>query len=100
MEGYAVKLTSEEIAKLDKSIGYPLLYKKLTVQLKKLPFSDGQTLMEGITYVIVDKTLLSKYKRPTAEYLEATSRTLSASLYLRIGPYEDKTHDLKINVFN
>lgn len=100
VEGYAVKLTSEEVSKLDKSIGYPVLYNKLTVSLKRLPHSEGQPLIEGLVYVIVDKNLLSKYKRPTPEYLEATSKTLSASLYLRNGAYEDNKHELKINVFN
>ena len=48
---------------------------------------------------MIDKTLLSKYKRPTPEYLDATCKTLSTSLYLRIGPYEDNKHEVKLKVF-
>ena len=48
---------------------------------------------------MIDKTLLGKFKRPSPEYLDATCKTLSASLYLRIGPYEDNKHELKLKVF-
>jgi hypothetical protein len=49
---------------------------------------------------MTEKTLNQKYKRPTAEYLEATCKTISASLYLREGPYEDKKHPIALKVFN
>lgn len=43
--------------------------------------------------------MLSKFKRPTPEYLDATCKTLSTSLYLRTGPYEDNYHKLTLKVF-
>ena len=49
---------------------------------------------------MIEELLLEKYKRPCAEYLDATCKTLSTSLYLRIGKYEDKKHELKLRVFN
>ncbi len=100
MEGYAVRLTPEEISLMDKSIGCPQLYKREKVKLKRLPYSEGDALIEGEVYILTEKTLLEKYKKPSAEQLEACCRTLSTSLYLRIGPYEDKKHPLVLNVFN
>ena len=99
MEGYAIKLKPEEIKKLDTSIGYPKMYNRVKVQLKKLPFTDGDTLIEGEVYIMIDKQLLAKYKRPTPEYFDATCKTLSTSLYLRNGPYEDGKNELKLKVF-
>ena len=89
VEGYAVKLIPEEIDKVDKSIGVPKLYKREKVKFKRLPFNDGDVMIEGEVYIVIEKGLLKQYKRPTTEYLEATCKTLSTSLYLRIGPYED-----------
>ncbi len=56
--------------------------------------------MSGDAYIMVEKSLNQKYKRPSPEYLDATCKTLSASLYLREGPYEDKIHQLSLKVFN
>jgi hypothetical protein len=95
-----VKLTAQEIEKLDQSIGYPKLYDRKKVNLKKLPFNEGDELIPGQAYILIDTILLEKYKRPSADYLDATCKTLSASLYLRIGKYEDKKHELKLRVFN
>jgi hypothetical protein len=100
VEGYAVKLKPDEISKLDTSIGYPKMYNRAQVQLKKQPYNEGDPLIDGEVYIMIDKTLNSKYKRPSAEYLDATCKTLSASLYLKIGPYPDKKHQLSFKVFN
>jgi hypothetical protein len=99
VEGYAVKLKPEEIDKVDKSIGVPKMYKREKVRMKRLPYNDGDALIDGETYIMIDKALLKMYKRPSPEYLDATSKTLSASLYLRVGPYEDNKHEIKIKVF-
>lgn len=48
---------------------------------------------------MIDKALVKVFKRPSKEYLEATCKTLSASLFLRIGRYEDNVHELKLKVF-
>ena len=100
VEGYAVKLRAEEIAKLDQSIGYPKMYDRKKVSLKRLPFNEGDEMIQGQVYVMIDKLLLEKYKRPSSDYIDATCKTLSTSLYLRIGKYEDKKHELKLRVFN
>jgi len=47
----------------------------------------------------VDKNLIKTFKRPSKEYLDATCKTLSTSLFLCIGRYEDNVHDLKLKVF-
>lgn len=57
--------------------------------MKKLPYNEGDALINGEVYVYIEKSMLKKYTRPTPEYLEATCKTLSTSLYLRNGPYED-----------
>ena len=99
VEGYAVKLRPEEISKLDTSIGYPKMYNRVKIQLKRLPFNEGDLLVDGEVYIMIDKALITKYKRPTPEYLDATCKTLSTSMYLRMGPYEDNKHELKLKVF-
>ena len=99
VEGYAIKLKPEEVAKLDNSIGYPKLYSRPKIQVKQLPFTDGDALLDGEVYIMIDKTMLSSYKKPSNEYLEATCMTLSTSLFLRIGAYEDKVHELALKVF-
>ena len=98
VEGYAVKLRPEDVSKLDTSIGYPKMYSRTKIQMKRLPYKEGDELVEGETYIYIDKNFLSKYKRPTPEYLDATCKTLSASLYLRTGAYEDNVHQLKLKV--
>lgn len=100
VEGYAVRLTAEEIAKLDTSIGYPKMYDRKRVNMKRLPYTEGDELVPGQVYVMIDKLLLEKYKKPSSDYLDATCKTLSTSLYLRVGKYEDKKHELKLRVFN
>ncbi len=100
VEGYAVRLTPNEIIALDKCIGCPDFYKREKVELKRLPYKDGDPLIQGEVYILTEKTLISQYKRPSGEQLEAICRTLSTSLYLRIGAYEDKKHPLSLNVFN
>jgi hypothetical protein len=90
----------EEINKLETSIGYPQIYNKISVQLKKLPYKEGDELISGEVYIMVEKSLNQKYKRPSTEYLDATCKTLSASIYLREGPYEDKVHPIALKVFN
>jgi hypothetical protein len=67
VEGYAVKLRPEELAILDKSIGLGTLYKREKVKLKRLPFSEGDALVDGEVYILVEKALLEKYKKPSAE---------------------------------
>lgn len=47
VEGYAVMLTADEVTILDSKIGYPKMYDRVTVQLKKLPFNEGDPLIEG-----------------------------------------------------
>ncbi len=76
------------------------MYAKFTLKMKKLPYKEGDQLISGYVYIMTEKTLNQKYKRPTAEYLEATYKTISASLYLREGPYEDKKHLIALKVFN
>ena len=49
---------------------------------------------------MIDKNITQKYKRPSQEYLEATCKTISAGLFLRLGPFEDKEHPIKLKVFN
>ncbi len=44
-EGYAVKLNPEQIQKLEKSIGYPDLYSKLKIKMKKLPYKESDQLI-------------------------------------------------------
>ena len=61
---------------------------------------EGDELIPGEVYIMIEKSLNQKYKRPSAEYLEATCKTLSASVYLREGPYEDKVHPIALKVFN
>lgn len=100
VEGYAVRLRPEEIQILDQKIGYPELYKREKFKLKRLPYNEGDPLVDGEVYILTDKTLLGKYKKPSAEQLDACCKTLSASLYLRIGSYEDNKHPLVMNVFN
>ena len=100
VEGYATLMKPEEIKKLETSIGYPQIYNKISIQLKKLPFKEGDELLSGEVYIMVEKSLNQKYKRPSAEYLDATCKTLSASIYLREGPYEDKVHPISLKVFN
>ena len=67
VEGYAVKLRPEELVILDKSIGLGTLYKREKVKLKRLPFSEGDALVDGEVYILVEKALLEKYKKPSAE---------------------------------
>ncbi len=40
------------------------------------------------------------YKKPSAEYLKAVVKTLSTSLFLRSGPFEEKKNQIKLKVFN
>ncbi len=69
--------------------------------MKRLPYEEqGGQMVDGQVYILIDKSLKDVYKRPTKEYLEATCKTLSTSLYLRIGAYEDNKHELKLRVFN
>lgn len=58
VEGYAVKLKPDEIEKVDKSIGVPKMYKRDKVKIKKLPFNEGDPLIDGEVYVMIDKALL------------------------------------------
>ena len=81
MEGYAVRFTDEELALYEKSS--PPIFSKTKVQLKQLPYKDGDPLEEGLVFIMIDKQLLSMYKRPSPEYLDAVCKTLSAGMYLR-----------------
>lgn len=85
---------------MDKIIGYPQMYKREKFKLKRLPYSEGDALVDGEVYILIEKQLLGKYKKPSTEQLDACIKTLSTSLYLRIGSYEDKKHPLVMNVFN
>jgi hypothetical protein len=76
------------------------MYDRRQVRLKRLPHREGDELIDGQVYVLIDKSLKDIYKRPTKEYLDATCKLLSTSLYLRIGAYEDDQHELKLRVFN
>ncbi len=77
---------------MDQLIGCPDIYRREKVEFKRLPYKDGDALILGEVYILSDKTLISQYKRPSSEQLEAVCRMLSTSLYLRIGNYEDKKH--------
>ena len=59
------------------------MYDRKKVSLKKLPYNEGDALVEGQVYIMIEQLLLEKYKRPSGEYLDATCKTLSTSLYLR-----------------
>ncbi len=41
VEGYATLMKPEEIKKLETSIGVPQIYNKISIQMKKLPFKEG-----------------------------------------------------------
>lgn len=68
--------------------------------MKKLPFKEGDQLLSGEVYIIIDATFIEMYKKPSADYLNAVVKTLSASLFLRNGPFEEKKHEIKLKVFN
>ena len=57
-------------------------------------------MIEADAYIIIEKSLIENYKRPSAEYLEATCKTLSASLFLRSGPFEENKNPIKLRVFD
>jgi hypothetical protein len=52
---------------IDKIVGCPGLYKREKFKLKRLPYSEGDALIDGEVYILTDKTLLGKYKKPSAE---------------------------------
>jgi hypothetical protein len=62
-----VRLRPEEIQLIDEMVGVPKLYKREKVKLKKLPHSEGDALIDGEVYILIDKTLLGKYKKPSNE---------------------------------
>jgi hypothetical protein len=45
VEGYATLMKPEEIKKLESSIGYPQIYNKISIKLKKLPYKEGDELI-------------------------------------------------------
>ena len=67
VEGYAVRLKLEEITLMDNSVGCPQMYKREKVKLKRLPFREGDTLIDGEVYILTEKGLLEKYKKPSSE---------------------------------
>ena len=54
VEGYAVKLKPQEVTKLESSIGFPTIYTKARVKVKKLPFKDGDQMIESDVYIIIE----------------------------------------------
>ena len=99
IEGYSVKLQSDDIKKLDTLIGVPKMYNRIKIKMKKLPYNEGDPLIDGETYEMIDKAQLKQFKKPSVDYLDATCKTLSTSLFLRVGRYEDNVHELKLKVF-
>jgi len=39
-------------------VGYPNLYNRVKVGLKKQPFSEGEALIDGEVYIMIEKTML------------------------------------------
>jgi len=65
-EGYAIKLKPEEIKKVEEVIGVPKkMYKSQKIKLKKLPFSEGDKMLDGETYLAIDKNWMKAYKTPS-----------------------------------
>ena len=57
-------------------------------------------MISAEVYVIIEESILNVYKRPNSEYLENVCKTLSASIFLKSGPFEEKKIPIKLKVFN
>jgi hypothetical protein len=54
VEGYAVLLKPQELNKLETSIGFPSIYTKAEVKLKKLPYKEGDISVDATVYIIIE----------------------------------------------
>ena len=94
-EGYAVKLKPEKLANLEGKIGVPKNYNRIKVQIKIYP---GEKLVDGDAHVVADKSQFKKFVSPIQDHLDNISKTLSAGVYLREGPFEDNVKPIKFKV--
>ncbi len=69
--GYAVKMTLEEISKLDVFEGYPTWYNRIQVELHALNVDGIEKKFDGIAYEMIKPEMLTQYSTPSPAYLEA-----------------------------
>ena len=93
VQGLAVKVTSEELARLDIVEGYPDFYDRINVQVQDLSQSEP-TFLDGQAYQMVDPDL---FIEPDDHYLKEVCKTIYDSRKL-LGDTNNRQVD--VEVFN